>query len=67
LFDLAGVELSKFVENSFDCLLVDAVAESLNVEVGEVLGICGGSLVSLLVDVNFEGVTFPDLLVEGQN
>lgn len=66
-FDLAGVELSEFVEHSFELLLINVLAESLNVEVGEVFGVCGGSLVSLLVDVDFEGVSFPDFLVESQN
>jgi len=45
--------------------LVDACAESLHIEVGEVFGISRRSFVSLLVDINFEGVAFPHFLVEG--
>jgi hypothetical protein len=67
LFELAWIEFSKFAEQNLDGLLIEARVESLNVEVGEVLGVSGGSLVSLFVDVDFEGVTFPNLSVESQN
>lgn len=66
--DGAGVKGADFGENSFKILLSGVGAESLNVEVSEVLGaVLGSSLISGLVDVDFEGVTFPDLLVEGLN
>ena len=64
----AGVKGADFGENSFKFLLSGVGAESLNVEVSEVLGsVLGSSLISGLVDVNFEGVAFPDLLVESFN
>lgn len=60
--------MADIFENVLKLLLGGARTESLHVEVGEVLSITsGGSLISCLVDVNFEGVTFPNLLVHGGN